>query len=182
MAVSFEPLNGKALPGEPVKSGKQDDWVAVAPVPADAPQPPRAHYAKGLPAVVYSYLGPKGELLGQIWRINTGTDKEFVPLTFCEHQKSKAREWRFKSWGPPRPLYGLDKLSARPASPVILAEGEKAAEAAQRLVPDYVGVTSPGGSKAGGKADWTPLAGRPGLFPEDLDKRDPWQFRNVLVR
>ena len=30
--------------------------------------------------------------------------------------------------------------------------------------------------------DWTPLAGRPGLFPEDIDKRDPWQFRNVLVR
>ena len=23
---------------------------------------------------------------------------------------------------------------------------------------------------------------RPGLFPEDLDKKDPWQFRNILVR
>jgi homospermidine synthase len=30
--------------------------------------------------------------------------------------------------------------------------------------------------------DWTPLAGRPGLFPEDIDMKDPWQFRNVLVR
>jgi homospermidine synthase len=30
--------------------------------------------------------------------------------------------------------------------------------------------------------DWTPLEGRPGLFPEDLDEADPWQFRNVLVR
>lgn len=30
--------------------------------------------------------------------------------------------------------------------------------------------------------DWTPLAGRPGLFPEDIDERDPWQFRNILVR
>jgi homospermidine synthase len=30
--------------------------------------------------------------------------------------------------------------------------------------------------------DWTPLNGRPGLFDEDLDKKDPWQFRNVLVR
>ena len=30
--------------------------------------------------------------------------------------------------------------------------------------------------------DWTPLAGRPGLFPEDIDRKDPWQFRNVLVR
>ena len=30
--------------------------------------------------------------------------------------------------------------------------------------------------------DWTPLDGRPGLFPEDIDKKDAWQFRNVLVR
>ena len=30
--------------------------------------------------------------------------------------------------------------------------------------------------------DWTPLAGRDGLFAEDLDTSDPWQFRNVLVR
>ncbi|MGD9656787.1 MAG: homospermidine synthase [Methylocystis sp.] len=30
--------------------------------------------------------------------------------------------------------------------------------------------------------DWTPLDGRPGLFPEDIDESDPWQFRNFLVR
>ena len=30
--------------------------------------------------------------------------------------------------------------------------------------------------------DWTPLKDRPGLFPEDIDESDPWQFRNVLVR
>ncbi|WEX10366.1 homospermidine synthase [Chelativorans sp. AA-79] len=29
---------------------------------------------------------------------------------------------------------------------------------------------------------WTPLEGRPGLFPEDIDGDDPWQFRNILVR
>ncbi|MBJ3777520.1 homospermidine synthase [Acuticoccus sp. 2012] len=31
-------------------------------------------------------------------------------------------------------------------------------------------------------SDWTPLSDRPGLFPEDIDTSDPWQFRNVLVR
>ncbi len=30
--------------------------------------------------------------------------------------------------------------------------------------------------------DWTPLANRPGFFPEDIDASDPWQFKNVLVR
>src|SRR5579883_2856795 len=38
------------------------------------------------------------------------------------------------------------------------------------------------GPVIGQYTDWTPLVGRPGFFPEDIDKRDPWQFRNVLVR
>ena len=38
------------------------------------------------------------------------------------------------------------------------------------------------GPVIGQYTDWTPLTDRPGLFAEDIDKRDPWQFRNVLVR
>jgi homospermidine synthase len=38
------------------------------------------------------------------------------------------------------------------------------------------------GPVEGHYTDWTPLDGRPGLFAEDLDKSDPWQFRNILVR
>ncbi len=38
------------------------------------------------------------------------------------------------------------------------------------------------GPVEGHYTDWTPLEGRPGLFPEDIDKDDPWQFRNILVR
>ena len=38
------------------------------------------------------------------------------------------------------------------------------------------------GPVVGTYTDWTPLTDRPGLFPEDIDKRDPWQFKNVLVR
>ena len=30
--------------------------------------------------------------------------------------------------------------------------------------------------------DWTPLEGRPGLFPDDIIKDDPWQFQNMLVK
>ena len=37
------------------------------------------------------------------------------------------------------------------------------------------------GTVAGVYTDWTPLTDRPGLFAEDLDPDDPWQFRNVLV-
>ncbi|WP_312798153.1 homospermidine synthase [Tianweitania sp.] len=38
------------------------------------------------------------------------------------------------------------------------------------------------GPVEGHYTDWTPLDGRPGLFPEDLDTKDTWQFRNILVR
>ena len=37
------------------------------------------------------------------------------------------------------------------------------------------------GPVEGHYTDWTPLTDRPGLFPEELDETDPWQFRNVLV-
>jgi homospermidine synthase len=37
------------------------------------------------------------------------------------------------------------------------------------------------GEMVGVYGDWTPLAGRNVLFPEDLDPEDPWQFKNVLV-
>ena len=38
------------------------------------------------------------------------------------------------------------------------------------------------GPVVGHYTDWTPLDNRPGLFPEDIDTSDPWQFRNILVR
>lgn len=37
------------------------------------------------------------------------------------------------------------------------------------------------GSVVGRYTDWTPLSERERLFPEDLDRSDPWQFRNVRV-
>lgn len=33
----------------------------------------------------------------------------------------------------------------------------------------------------GARTSWTPLAGRPAYFDEDVDPTDPWQFRNILV-
>ncbi len=37
------------------------------------------------------------------------------------------------------------------------------------------------GPVVGKYTDWTPLHDRERLFPEDLDKSDPWQFKNVRV-
>jgi homospermidine synthase len=37
------------------------------------------------------------------------------------------------------------------------------------------------GPVVGVYTDWTPLQGRERLYPEDVDRDDPWQFKNFLV-
>jgi len=37
------------------------------------------------------------------------------------------------------------------------------------------------GEVVGVRGDWTPLVDRERLFPEDLDRDDPWQFKNIRV-
>jgi homospermidine synthase len=37
------------------------------------------------------------------------------------------------------------------------------------------------GPVVGQYSDWTPLTDRERLFPEDVDKSDPWQFKNVRI-
>jgi homospermidine synthase len=48
---------------------------------------------------------------------------------------------------------------------------ERVLEIARPYLGDVVGVYG----------SWTPLADRERLFPEDLDRADPWQFKNVRV-
>jgi len=38
------------------------------------------------------------------------------------------------------------------------------------------------GPVVGVYSDWTPLQGREALYPEDVDRQDPWQFKNFLVQ
>jgi hypothetical protein len=74
-----------------------------------------------------------------------------------------------KGFPKPHPLYGLDRLAARPDAIGVVTEGEATADAAAALFPDYVCVTSPHGSKAAASADWSPLAGRTVVIWPDHD-------------
>lgn len=156
----FAPLPGPGRRRRPA-TPEPDDWLPVLPVPDDAPAGPPTHKRRGTPGGCWPYRDADNRLLGYVLRFNLPDDgKEFLPATFCQHATTGAREWRFKSWPAPRPLYGLDRLSARPAAPVVVCKGEKAADAAAELLPDHVAVTSPNGAKGATKADWRALAGR----------------------
>jgi hypothetical protein len=73
-------------------------------------------------------------------------------------------------WPQPWPLYRLNELAAEPETPVVVAEGEKAADAAARIFPNSIATTSPSGAQSAHKADWSPLHKRDILLWPDNDK------------
>lgn len=139
---------------------KAPTWVPILPVPADAPEAHLVHPRHGKPTRTWTYRDRDGAPLGHVCRFDPSEGKkQILPLTYCRGSNGK-REWRWQTWPEPRPLYGLDRLQARPEVPVLVVEGEKAADAARAISEPLVVISWPGGCNAVGKADWTPLQGR----------------------
>jgi putative DNA primase/helicase len=104
-------------------------WIFVMPVPADAPPPPAAHPKLGAPTARWAYSDSTGAALGYVLRFDGPEGKEFRPLTLWRPAAGGKPVWRWESWPPKRPLYGLQRLAKRPTAPVVVCEGEKAADA-----------------------------------------------------
>lgn len=166
----FDPLAPGAA-SAPATDAPAGDWISIVPVPADAPPPSLNHAKLGKPELVHEYRDALGRPIGFVRRFKKyDGSKEFLPLTFCRNPETGVRSWRTKSWpSPSRPLYGLDRLAARPEAPVVVCEGERATDAAGRLLREFVAVTSPAGAKSGAKADWTPLRQRDVVIWPDAD-------------
>jgi uncharacterized protein (DUF927 family) len=145
-----------------------DQWQPLTPVPAGAPPLPESHYRHGKPVSRWAYRDADGAVLFWVLRFERKGEKTIAPLTFCARHEERA--WRWKALPAPRPLYNLDELARRPDAPVIVCEGEKAADAAAALLPDWVATTSPNGSKSASKADWSVLAGRRVILWPDYDE------------
>ena len=148
---------------------KKADWRPLLPVPSDAPQPMFAHSSLGRPSSVWIYRDNSARTLGYVARFDTAGGKEVLPYTYCQSAEGR-REWRWKGFPQPRPLYNLDKLAERPDDWVLIVEGEKTADAVGKLFPDHVAITSSGGSNAASAADWSPLKGRKAAIWPDADE------------
>ena len=120
--------------------------------PADAPEPP-SH-----PRCVrrWRYTDAEGRTVGYQDRINEDEGKRFTSWRWND----SASKWEAKAIEKPRPLYGLADLTLRPDVPVLVCEGEKAADAARDAFPGHACVTSMGGSGAPRSTDWSPLRRR----------------------
>ncbi len=150
-----------------------DDMLAL--LPFAGPVPPATVFRlpdMPVPSRLWAYRDTAGAVLAVVARYDTATSdglpvKDIRPWSHGRRvwtdRAGKPRDrtgWHCKAPPSPRPLFGLDCLAARPDAPVLLVEGEKAAEAAATIFPECVCIASLGGAKASRKSDWTPLAGR----------------------
>src|SRR6185369_1504804 len=115
---AFEDLDDRARVATPTLH-------AVA--PANEPEPQRHPRCVGR----WRYSDAEGRTLGYQDRINDDAGKRFTSWRWNE----SATSWEPRAIEKPRPLYGLAALNLRPEAPVIVCEGERAADAACEAFP-----------------------------------------------
>lgn len=150
--------------------------------------PKRGMWATVVPNVAYAYSDADGELIGYVLRIDTEKGK-ITPAVQWVIKDDGEMCWAWSAFKRPTPLYGMDRLDKQKT--VYVCEGEKATDAANRLIGNAV--TWPGGVDALKYADFAALAGcevvmwadndEPGLKASD-DIRNKWSskfgsFRSV---
>lgn len=141
-------------------------WVPIPPI---SPPLEINHYEHGKPFKVWAYRGKDGRLIGYVCRFNLPDGKKDVlPYVFATDGNKK--EWRWLGFAKPRPLYQLDKIESNKEAMIMIVEGEKTAEAAQKLFPSIIVTCWIGGSKAINETDWSPIYGRKTLLWPDNDK------------
>lgn len=115
-------------------------------------------------STAWRYHNAAGDPVGLVVRWDTPTGKDIRPVSL----KADRSGWTIGGMPTLRPLYGLPNLLAAPKGlPVYVTEGEKAADAAREV--GLLATTSPHGSSAADKADWSPLAGRDVVILPDRD-------------
>lgn len=180
-APTWLPITPVPESATPLMNG---DWTV------DIYNPKRAgedkEWTRFRPQMVHPYCNADGDLLGYVLRMEwakKGDDgqpaldehgqprmQKITPqITWCMNSETGQESWAMVNFGEPRPLYGLETLAAMPKGPVIIPEGEKCQEAARRLLPKLPAVSWPGGGKALGKVDFSPLAGRNVILWPDAD-------------
>lgn len=137
-----------------------------------------------IPTHLYIYKNAMGENIFCVARyeyIEFGKQKKYIKPWFWAI-KDGCFQW-ISSWliSSGRPLYGLENLIQYPKKTVIVVEGEKCVDIAQELLPQYVFVTSAGGSSASKQTDWSPLNGREVIIWPDKDTAGS-KYKNDVVQ
>ena len=158
-------------------------WEAIFPVPEEAGEQPfkqlKAKNARGAEVYheisrLWTYRDEEGRVLCHIARIDTAHGKEFRPITWCVNTKTGETKWFIGGLPSPRPLYGLQLLTAHPEALVLMVEGEKCADAANALFAEHgypmIAISWMNGADGIRHADTQPLNGRDCILWPDNDE------------
>ena len=172
---------------------QRQEWIPTFPAPSPPvnlqAEPQLLYMLKGRQETTrYEYKDADGNTLGYVVRLEDKQGNKITPtLTFCTQRESEIEskdhdqllipkshsstsQWRWQGFGNDRTLYGLDQLKPKPDVSVLVVEGEKTAEAAKSLFPDYAVVTWSGGCGSVHKSDWSVLKDRNVVIWPDNDQ------------
>lgn len=154
------------LPAQP----RVPEYTPIMPIPAlTHAKPASCGQTLGRPTDEWVYRNAQGEPLLYVMRFDLmDGSKQYRPLTYCRDATGQEL-WRVMAPSENRPLYGLERLAMSPEATVIFAEGEKSADAVQRLFPDCVAMTTMNGAQSPAKSDFAPLSGRRVVIAPDYD-------------
>ncbi len=122
---------------------------------------PNTFRGLGKPSATWCYKDVAGHPVLYVVRFDKAGSKEYRPLSWqSDPQRPGQGRWQFKDPIGTLPLYNADELARQPTAPVLIVEGERCADAAARLFPDWVTTTTCHGSSAPAKSDFSVLSGR----------------------
>lgn len=124
----------------------------------------------GSPSRIWTYRTQEGKIYGWICRYDMPDGrKEVLPYLWGQDLQRKTVGLKKRGFPEKRPLYQLDKIVAEPNKPILYVEGEKAADAGQKIFPNWIVTTNQGGTNSWHLTDLSPLAGRVVIFGADND-------------
>lgn len=178
----------KAFIGYPPQHPQKEkqDWTPITPVPSQV-EAPDIEGNKYLNYMLrdgnqeigrYAYRDVQGNLKGYVFRFEKPNPEDpdgkkikiTPPLAYCVNARGfKAWKWQAFERENKTP-YGIEKLALYPNKPILVVEGEKKADAAQKLLSGYNVLTWCGGTGSVHLTDWSVLAGREVTLWRDFDE------------
>lgn len=166
-----------------IKAGDITDKPSiVTPMPEPIVVPQKLKNALGgEPDSMWIYRTADGSAFGAVARWNPeGKRKEIRPIVW------DGKKFITSGFGSGRPLYNSDMIASAPNAPVLIVEGEKAADAAPQYLPEgWVVSTWQGGANAVDQSSWAVLEGHSVVVWPDNDgagAQAAIEIQNILAR
>ena len=170
-ALGGEPLPDNRGKSKAKKEKVEDTRVAIVPIPDDVHVTidDFNHSNFGSPSQLWTYRTADGRIASWVARYDAADgSKEVIPWCWMKRPEDKRGKLVPKALPDPRPLYNLDEI-VKSDQPVLWNEGEKAADAAAKLFPNWIPTATQGGGNAVRLTDYKPLEDRVLIIAPDND-------------